>query len=131
MNFLRAVVQSAEPSGLVLTFDGAALQTLSYSPAVKQGDVVTLGIRPEHVSLAATGGFAATVQAVEQLGGETQPHLLLPSGETLTMKVNGECTVVPEEQVRFQFAPAHTHVFDMAGNAVPRVATDSTYGNPR
>ena len=123
MNLLRAVVQSADPSGLVVAFNGASLQTLVFSPALKQGDVVTVGIRPEHISRAPGGTLAAAVQAVEHLGGETHLHLLLSSDETLTIRVSGESTVVPEEKVHFQFAPAVTHVFDRDGEASPRLAT--------
>ena len=122
MNLLRAVVQSAEPSGLVLAFEGATFQALAIDPASRQGDLVTLGIRPEHVSLIPAGGFAAKVQAAEHLGGETHLHLLLSSGETLTMKVSGETTAVPDDEVHFGFAPAHIHVFDMAGDAMLHVA---------
>ncbi len=67
------------------------------------------------------------MQAVEHLGGETHLHLLLSSSETVTMKTNGESAAIPEEEVRFQFALAHTHVFDVAGDTMPNVAPALTH----
>lgn len=116
MNFLRAVVERADASGLLLAAGGATLHTEGFGASMHAGDTATLGIRPEHLRLVADGGLSAQVQAVEHLGGESYLHLLISSGETLTMRVNGETSVVADQPISFAIDPAYLHVFDAAGN---------------
>ena len=120
MNLLPSVVQSNDSSGLTLTLGGTPLRTDHSVPHLRSQETVTLGIRPEHLTMVSSGGFAATVQAVEHLGGESHVHLLLGSGETLTMKVGGEESPAPAAAVQFNVNRNHIHIFEASGDALPR-----------
>ena len=68
MNFLQAKVQHADSGGLLLTLaTGESFAMAATAECLKIGDPVTLGIRPEHVTLVPAEGLQATVQIVEHL----------------------------------------------------------------
>ncbi len=79
---------------------------------------MTLGIRPEHIDLAKSDGIPAQVQAVEHLGSQSYLHLTIASGEPLTMIVDGETEVGPDQQVQIEMNSRFLHLFDRNGNAV-------------
>ncbi len=84
INTLSAIV--ASPSGVVL--DGVALPLRTGLPA---GGAVTLGLRPEAVSLAPAPGAGllnGTVRLLEHMGAELLVHVALDGGETLTAKLD-------------------------------------------
>ena len=70
---------------------------------------VTLGIRPEHITLAADG-IPLTVELVEPLGSETLVHGRMADGTPLLAKLNGAAPV--GDAVRVALDPAELHVFD-------------------
>ena len=82
------------------------------------GYKVTVGIRPEHITLAADDGVLAQVQAVEHLGSESYLQVSIGSGELLTVKVNGETDVCPDQQVRLRMDSRYLHLFDKNGDAM-------------
>ena len=99
MNFLGTSVQQVVPDGLMIALGSAGtLHVPMQSGMSATGDKVTLGIRPEHVTLVAAGGLPAEVQEVEHLGSESYLHLSMGSGEPFTVKINGETTVRPDQQ---------------------------------
>jgi sn-glycerol 3-phosphate transport system ATP-binding protein len=105
MNFL--------PGRLVL--NGAAVQ-LDAGPLVRlqgrcAGDAVTLGIRPEHLTLGGDG-LTVTVDLIEPLGSETLVHgrVAGATGETIAVKVPG--MVRPSETVTASVQADQAHVFD-------------------
>ena len=119
MNFLTAEVQQALPTGTSVTLaNGAALELSVGSEMVSAGDKVTIGIRPEHITLVAADGMAAQVQAVEHLGGESYLYLRTRSGEALTVKVNGETDVLLDQEIQIKMDRRFLHVFDRNGDAM-------------
>ena len=107
MNFL--------PGRLVL--DGTAVQ-LEAGPLIplhgrRSGDAVTLGIRPEHLTLG-DDGLTLTVDLIEPLGSETLLHGRVVSavGEAITLKIAG--AVTPAETVTAGIQRDHVHIFDAA-----------------
>ncbi|MGI4799548.1 MAG: ABC transporter ATP-binding protein [Janthinobacterium lividum] len=70
---------------------------------------VTLGIRPEHITLAADG-IPLTVELVEPLGSETLVHGRMADGTPLLAKLNGAAPV--GDAVSVALDPAELHVFD-------------------
>ena len=72
---------------------------------------VTLGVRPENVSLAA-GGAPMQVELVEPLGSETLVHGRMADGSALLAKLPGAAPVA--ESVTVTFDPAVLHLFDAA-----------------
>ncbi|MFK7994935.1 MAG: ABC transporter ATP-binding protein [Granulosicoccus sp.] len=73
---------------------------------------VTLGVRPEHLSIDANGAFTGTVQVFEHLGGESFVHLLMADGQTLIAKLDGEYQFSPGESCRLGINANKCHVFD-------------------
>ena len=118
MNFLQAVVEQAGPSGLILAVANTSLHLGAFTCPAPKGETVTLGARPEHIGIVQAGGIPAQVNIVEHLGAESHLHLQTASGEVLTVRVNGETAILPDEQVRFALDPAHLHIFDASGNAI-------------
>jgi sn-glycerol 3-phosphate transport system ATP-binding protein len=78
------------------------------------GGPVTLGIRPEHVSLA-PGGIAVRVELVEPLGSETLVHGRMRNGEAMLAKLAGAASVADE--VAIGFDPGAIHVFNRESGA--------------
>ena len=68
MNLMRGTIVAAD-TGRVLDLEGG--QTLPVRPSLAPGAAVNLGIRPEHISLGASG-IAARVVVLEPTGAETQ-----------------------------------------------------------
>ena len=119
MNFLPFSVQQTVPGGLVIAMaDGTTLTVPANAEMTAIGGDVTLGIRPEHLNLATADGIPAQVQVVEHLGSESYLHLKTRSGESLTMRVNGETDVVPDQQVRLEMDPRFIHLFNRNGDAM-------------
>jgi len=75
------------------------------------GPAVTLGIRPEHVTLA-PGGLPLQVELVEPLGSETLVHGRMADGTPLLAKLPGAMPVA--DQVAVALAPGELHLFDRA-----------------
>ncbi|QGG55665.1 ABC transporter ATP-binding protein [Paenibacillus sp. B01] len=80
---------------------------------------VTLGVRPEHVRLAAAersqeaGWTGASVQMTEETGADS--YVYLAAGETrLIARTDSESAYTPEDNVAFAFQMDKTHLFDEA-----------------
>jgi len=106
MNFLPATLLAR---GGVVRLAGGEVIALT-APVGAEG-AVTLGIRPEHVSLSA-GGIPLTVELVEPLGSETLVHGRMADGTPLLAKLPGAAPVA--ERVAVALAPPELHLFDPA-----------------
>jgi sn-glycerol 3-phosphate transport system ATP-binding protein len=98
-----------------LTHDGTALQ-LAAGPLIplqgrRSGDAVTLGIRPEHLTLGGSD-LTLTVDLIEPLGSETLLHGRLRNrdADTMTVKVPG--AIQATESVTVGVQADQAHVFD-------------------
>jgi len=75
------------------------------------GQAVTYGIRPEHLTLAGSGGVQGEIIVVEPTGAETE--LLIKVGEEqVTLRTHGRPDVNPDEKVQLTVDPANVHLFD-------------------
>ena len=92
---------------------------MNFLPAALLNDLTahTIGIRPEHICLSDTG-LPATVQLVEHLGSESYIHAQLATGEPITLRLNGETTLIPDQLIHLTFNPNHLHRFNPDGNAL-------------
>jgi len=105
MNFLTA---SVEDSSLMV-----AGNRLSATPAAN--GTVTLGVRPEHLSLDENGPFQGTVSVFEHLGGESFLHIAMADEQLVVAKLDGEQSFSPGEACGLGVRPEHCHVFDSDG----------------
>jgi len=106
MNFLSATLL---PGGGAVRLPGG--QVIALASAVGAEGPVTVGIRPEHVSLA-EGGIPLAVELVEPLGSETLVHGRMADGTALLAKLSGAAPV--GERVEVGLTPGELHVFDAA-----------------
>ena len=85
---------------------------------LKDGDALTVGLRPEHIRLADDGALKAEVEVVEPLGLSTQFYVKL-AGQQVCVFVMGRSNVRPGDTVRLAAEPTALHLFDPAsGNRI-------------
>jgi ABC-type sugar transport system ATPase subunit len=93
MNFVSGKVVASRDGRLSIACEG--LPALDIAGDAQAGTAVTIGVRPEHVTLTDTGGWPVTVEVVEQLGGVSYIYARLPSGDRLTIQSAGQTTLGP------------------------------------
>ncbi len=98
---------------------GAEVQTAVRSGDLAQGQRAELGLRPEHVSLAApdSGGIPATAELVERLGDRTFIYARLAEGPEIIAHAPGFSEVRPGDAVTLAIDGAAAHVFTADGTA--------------
>ncbi|TPM34978.1 sn-glycerol-3-phosphate ABC transporter ATP-binding protein UgpC [Mesorhizobium sp. B2-3-5] len=109
MNFLPATVRKGGLLEAVLS-DGQSLKLPDGLP-LKEGDTITVGLRPEHIRLAGDGALQGEVGVVEPLGLSTQFYVKL-AGQQLCVFAMGRAGVKPGDTVRLAADPASLHLFD-------------------
>ncbi|PZF75705.1 ABC transporter ATP-binding protein [Aestuariivirga litoralis] len=113
MNFLKGQVVAA---GVDLGVDGRLAVPLPQGMAA--GTPVTLGIRPEHMRIAAGEGalhLAATVELVERLGETGFAHLRLASGTVAIAEIRGDTGLKTGDRTHVALDAAHLHLFGADG----------------
>ncbi len=124
MNFLPFMVESQRADGLRGRAAEVGTMGLPLSVATPlEGKRVTLGVRPEHVSLGAPAGtvpLPGVVNIVEHLGSETFVHVEVAEGTVVVVKAPPE-TRAPERNHRVQIGlvPAHVRLFGEDEMAIP------------
>ncbi len=76
---------------------------------------ITIGIRPEHLTLTVSEGavaFSGTVELVEPLGGETLVHIKSEE-ENLVVRLNGDSSFPTSSQITFYAKPESIHTFEV------------------
>ena len=119
MGFLKATVVSSSHQGVEVEMaSGSRLLIPRDASTLSVGHAVTVGIRPEHLSLDDQGQLPITTDVAERLGSDTFCHVVARSGEALTVRVNGDCAVAYGEQRWVSLNALHCHVFDEHGKAL-------------
>ncbi|MGZ5114429.1 MAG: ABC transporter ATP-binding protein [Usitatibacter sp.] len=91
--------------------DGAVVRGAQDTVFPGRGNGLTLGVRPEHIGLANSGGFAGTVSSSEYHGADT--ILTVRVGEeTLFVRAPGQLAEAAGTPVRLAWKPESQHVFD-------------------
>ncbi|MCC5953578.1 MAG: ATP-binding cassette domain-containing protein [Acidimicrobiia bacterium] len=113
MNTLEATVV-AGPDGPALRVGQGTLALGAQAPAgLADGRSVTVGIRPEHLSLTgAGGGPAARVLATEWLGHERLVICDLDGVRSVVRQTSADPEPTPGEQVHVAVEPDEVHLFD-------------------
>ncbi len=98
----------------VAGFLGApSMNFLAAGPLGRQG--AQAGIRPEHLTVGATGRLPGTVAHVERLGGDTNLIVTLDSGEACTIRLFGQHGQAVGDRVMLDFDDRNVLTFDAQG----------------
>ena len=104
MNFVEGFVEHGQS---LLLDDGTRL---ALPMPVPGADRVTIGVRPEHFSLAATG-WPATVSVIEPTGSETQITARM-GDHVIRVLIRGRTEVKPGDLIHLHARAEDFHVFD-------------------
>ncbi|MES2072524.1 MAG: sn-glycerol-3-phosphate ABC transporter ATP-binding protein UgpC [Pseudomonadota bacterium] len=130
MNFLQAEVLALTPHQASLRLADASVVTVTVvAQGLAVGDQVTLGIRAEHIAIAAqadAGGVAVSVELVEHLGDSLLVYARLKDeANMIAIKLNSEAAEAARlkagDAVTLQLSPQRCHVFDAQGKACRRL----------
>ena len=120
MNLLPGVLSR---NGSAVVINGAEVGLAGRRFVEPDDQLVTVGIRPEHVVLDPSG-TEWRVELVELLGSEMLVHAGLPGAASLTVKLANGPTI--HDTIRVAFPPHHLHVFDRGtGLRLDLVAADA------
>jgi multiple sugar transport system ATP-binding protein len=129
MNFLDAqIVQTGAEQTLVKLANGEQIHCNINTLSASAGDKVTLGIRPEHLSITATSNVIHTkVTFVEMLGSSTQAYCEFPGmQDDLTCTLDGQTGVRTGEQLKLGLPMDSCYLFDADGKAFHRPGKPTT-----
>ncbi|MFI5262132.1 MAG: ABC transporter ATP-binding protein [Candidatus Limnocylindrales bacterium] len=87
---------------------------------------VTLGIRPEEISLGPAddpGGVGAVIDLVESVGADTYLSAAIAPGLIATVRVDAETTVAEGDHLTLHLAPGGLRLFDADGHRVARAGS--------
>ncbi|GAA5171463.1 ABC transporter ATP-binding protein [Modicisalibacter zincidurans] len=118
MNFTDVEVLDANAEGVAVRLPGGGECRVPVDGGdCRPGDTLTLGIRPEHLTLDDQGPLAGKIVVIERLGGVTS--LYLEHGEREWILVaDGDVAHRVHDEVRFTFDPACAHLFSADGAAL-------------
>ncbi|MGI9332806.1 MAG: ABC transporter ATP-binding protein [Gammaproteobacteria bacterium] len=127
MNLFRGKVKSNGTSGLVITLGGHSIELRSRN-SLRVGDEVTLGVRPEHATIApdtaSPHDVLASVELSEQLGGETYLYCNIAGLAQLTLHRPGQMPARRCDRLAIRFDRRFVHLFDPSGAAVAHGLAD-------
>jgi len=114
MNFLRGRLRpGAAGAPVAFEADDGTVLPMGDASAAPAGREVTLGVRPEHLALAQTGGVPMCVDVVEPMGDETNLHGHL-AGAQVCVRLHRRVAVRAGDLVSIAWPPAPLHLFDAA-----------------
>jgi ABC-type sugar transport system ATPase subunit len=121
MNFFEAKVKSVE--GERAWVSGAGFRGFDLTATeLKVGDVLTVGVRPEHLTRGVDDSFSVegVVELVERLGESSFAYLRRADDKLFVAEVRGRQAPAPGERTTFIAAAQDVHVFDASGQRVAR-----------
>lgn len=121
MNFMRGAIERVDAAGAELSLAGGGSTRVAGVVDAEVGQVVTLGVRPEHFSFASDAAFAARgkVRFVERLGASNFAYIDAEGAEDeVIAQLPAAMSCGVGETVSLAVAPGATHVFDEGGEAI-------------
>jgi ABC-type sugar transport system ATPase subunit len=135
MNFIPGQVIETDDRQIVLQCENGLRLTLPRSAwsssQITLGDQLTLGLRPEHLKVGATGGTTAasvtlsgTVDLIERLGDIGYAHIRLGngSGAPLVAEIRSMLPLAPNDATTIIGEVEHLHLFNANGQALAKTA---------
>jgi lactose/L-arabinose transport system ATP-binding protein len=109
MNFINGEIKGGkiELPGMSTTIDPDVTSTL-------QGSAVTVGIRPQHLSIEANQS-THIVEFSEHLGGVSYVHLSAKTGERIVVEVHEDIVLTQGSSVGISYLPGTPMLFDING----------------
>ena len=122
MNFIPATCLATSATGTRVELATGGTLTIPATRAnATPGMSLTLGIRPEHLTLApADTTLTITPTVVERLGVNTVAYADLPPIGTLSALLPGSAPIAPAQPVTLSFKATDCHLFDDQGQAFTR-----------
>ncbi|CDF94604.1 MULTISPECIES: ABC transporter ATP-binding protein [unclassified Pseudomonas] len=126
MNFLAAFLHAPGETSLVESFVLGKTSLPFDSSGLAAGTQLTLGIRPEHVTLeSAPGSSGVVVTGVEYLGSETYVHVDTGQDEPLICRCEVNAGWQVGDRVKLRLETDNLHLFDADGLALKRHALET------
>ncbi|MBB4145060.1 ABC transporter ATP-binding protein [Rhizobium rhizoryzae] len=121
MNFLPVTCEAVDAGGITVSFEGQRIAVPVTPRDGIVGKTLTLGIRPEHISLI-SGDLRITVtpSVIERLGVNTVAYASLSSGEGFCSLLPGSAPIRVDEPMPAGIRAADCHLFDANGIAFER-----------
>lgn len=131
MNFMHVPLQAPGRNSLI-DIPALGMKSLPFdSSNLTEGAQLTLGVRPEHITLnPANNGVGVTVTGIEYLGSEVYVHLTTGESEPLICRCDAKTDWQVGDQVALQFDDSNLHLFDADGLALKRHADASQHLTP-
>ena len=119
MNFIKTKQLSKSAKGTKVDLFGSSNIVIpKKSPVSSDGDEVTLGVRPEHLTVnqKASSSWESKVFVVEKLGSGTFLYLE-KEGEPLVVETEGDSNIKVGDTVKVGFPAGRCQLFDSSGQA--------------
>jgi multiple sugar transport system ATP-binding protein len=114
MNFVSAEARAAVGKDAVVGLPGGSEIKLPTRGGLSAAGAIEVGIRPEHVRLAAPGdpnaSLGGTVQILERLGNATIMYVETPAGQ-IVVQDDGDVATKAGDSVSVIFDPTRVHLF--------------------
>lgn len=121
INTLPGILVAATADRATVRVGDRTMSAAVDARGAEPGSTVTIGIRPERLTVGVQG-VPARVRFVEMLGGSSFIHYDRDgtAGEPLVRQVNGSVDDAIGDTAMVSVAPEHIHLFDTTGRAFPR-----------
>ena len=123
MNFLDGAPVGGNGVPRLRLADGSTI-ALPPDAARSDGTAISLGVRPEHLAIGGEGDLtlAGRVLLTEQLGDHTLIHVVLPHGDAVVAKVEGESLEDPDSAIQVSANFVDCHLFASDGRSISGAA---------
>ena len=123
MNFLSARVLAGDSQSATVTVNGgSALRVAVDGSRLQEGEVVTVGIRPEHIvaRAGADQSLECLVDIVERLGTTTYLYSRIADKTEVVAAAPGDSRAAAGDRIELGLPSTAMHLFDAAGDALTR-----------
>jgi multiple sugar transport system ATP-binding protein len=133
MNFIAVEAKAAGTAKGVAVKGSDLKDVITNVDASKviKGQGLSLGIRPEHVKVAAgnKGLMSGTVQLRERLGNQTFMEVISSTGQSVTALMEGDHMMDIGDKISITFDSANCHLFDAEGLSFARPRKAAVVGS--